>query len=611
MDRYDRAMLKLDALAQGRYESPTTYGKRVWRLFLQVDEDEESWVVRKFINGIRDEEFWRILRVERNRNKTMGLGIAMKRLKALYKLAEETDYDPDSESEDESEPCAEESDNNTEFEEDDVPISYFIVRTIPYHILSDPVAFNQFLKSSNSIPSFDRMGPFSRKAIEALQAAHGRQSSAASQEKLNQVAEESAKVIARGICMITADSTSRQSERITEMDMCSQSKKTAIPRNELPPPDLWVELPFHRDLTADASSVAAIEPIAINAQSGLSSETLEAADCELDMLRFADEGMNWYQNTTGEKKVEKWREKGYGENELEKDEDGSMMVPGMEEDFTWDLVGIAVTEGAEQEVDRVNRERTADERESSGGPHCSEDLTIDAIRNPSIQPIRTASEWDPGPGAPVEAIPVIDKYKDGHLLTSSDIHGIAGNTVPHEPVNPAAEYLWPPDFRGPDPTSAAYSNYLDSDPDTQTATNSEHNGSKRSLGNLLYVSSGLRRAAEPHQLRGQRIQESGDLKGNCCVELWILGDGLGVFLYNGQWFRYEKYFGHCKRALKEIGGGLIGGFGGNRIWDPGGGRAESLFMAGRCGKRRESRAGWDAMEKGELGKLARRQAFGF
>ena len=42
MDRYDRAMLKLDALAQGRYESPTTYGKRVWKLFLQVDEDEES-----------------------------------------------------------------------------------------------------------------------------------------------------------------------------------------------------------------------------------------------------------------------------------------------------------------------------------------------------------------------------------------------------------------------------------------------------------------------------------------------------------------------------------------------------------------------------------------
>ena len=64
MDRYDRAMLKLDARVQGRYESPTTYGKRAWKLFLQVDEDEESWVVRKFVNGIQDEEFWHILRAE-------------------------------------------------------------------------------------------------------------------------------------------------------------------------------------------------------------------------------------------------------------------------------------------------------------------------------------------------------------------------------------------------------------------------------------------------------------------------------------------------------------------------------------------------------------------
>ena len=122
MDKYERATLKLDALVQERYESPTTYGKRVWKLFLQVDEDEESWVVRKFVNGNQDEDFWRILRTERNRNKTMGLGITIKRLKALYELAQETDYDPDSEGEDYSELSAEESDSDTEFEEDDVPI---------------------------------------------------------------------------------------------------------------------------------------------------------------------------------------------------------------------------------------------------------------------------------------------------------------------------------------------------------------------------------------------------------------------------------------------------------------------------------------------------------
>ena len=204
MDRYDRAMLKLDARVQGRYESPTTYGKRAWKLFLQVDEDEESWVVRKFINGIRDEEFWRILRAEQNRNKAMGPGIAMKRLKALYKIAKETDYDPDSDSEDESELSAKESDSDTEFEETDVPISYFIVRTIPHHILSDQVAFNQFLKLRNSIPSFDRSGPFSWKAIGALQGVHGQQSLVAGTED-SQAAAISQMAFAEGVSVVMVD----------------------------------------------------------------------------------------------------------------------------------------------------------------------------------------------------------------------------------------------------------------------------------------------------------------------------------------------------------------------------------------------------------------------
>ena len=117
---------------------------------------------------MRDEEFWQILRAEQNRNQAMGLGIAMKRLKALYKIAQETDYDPDSDNEDESELSAKESDSHTEFEETDLPISYFIVRTIPHHILAELVVFNQFLESKNSIPSFNCSGPFAWRAIEAL-----------------------------------------------------------------------------------------------------------------------------------------------------------------------------------------------------------------------------------------------------------------------------------------------------------------------------------------------------------------------------------------------------------------------------------------------------------
>ena len=51
-----------------------------------------------------------------------------------------------------------------------------------------------------------------------------------------------------------------------------------------------------------------------------------------------------------------------------------------------------------------------------------------------------------------------------------------------------------------------------------------------------------------------------------------------------QWFGCWKYYGHCKRALWKIGGALIGGSDGNRVWDPGGGRAESLSTAGRWRK---------------------------
>ena len=216
-------MSDVDALAQGRYESPTTYGKRVWKLFLQVDEDEESWVVRKFVNGIRDEEFWQILRVERNRNKTMGLGIAMKRLKTLYKIAQETDYDPDSDSEDDSELSAEESHSDPEFEETDLPISYFIVRTILHHILSNPVAFNQFLEPRNFIPSFDRSGPFSQRAIEAMQAVHCQQSRVT-------CGEDSQAVVESPIAIVETVSVTTEDNRTNEISEKpdSHSEITAI-----------------------------------------------------------------------------------------------------------------------------------------------------------------------------------------------------------------------------------------------------------------------------------------------------------------------------------------------------------------------------------------------
>ena len=60
------------------------------------------------------------------------------------------------------------------------------------------------------------------------------------------------------------------------------------------------------------------------------------------MLRLVDEHTNSAQNSTGEGTVEKWQEKGYGGNEVEKDKDGSMMVLGMDiGGFAQDLVGTS------------------------------------------------------------------------------------------------------------------------------------------------------------------------------------------------------------------------------------------------------------------------------
>ena len=142
------------------------------------------------------------------------------------------------------------------------------------------------------------------------------------------------------------------------------------------------------------------------------------------------------QTSGGAGKEEKRIDQDGVSNEREVDLDASMVILDMEtEDLADDLVGIDMvtndSEGTEREVDWAKalrslalpecRERvgnggndnlrSADEWESSSGPHSSEDLTIDIIRSPSIIPIQTMSEWNPGPRKPIDAIPAIDKDK--------------------------------------------------------------------------------------------------------------------------------------------------------------------------------------------------------
>ena len=140
--------------------------------------------MRKFIDGVRDEELWQILRAERNHNKAMGLDVVMRRLKALYKLANETDYNPDPDSVDEYD----ESDSNSEFAKSEANFNFIVVNTMPHHLLSNPVAFKQFLKRKNFHPSFNLSGPFSQESIRAMQVVHIRQT-LASCEKAHQVVE--------------------------------------------------------------------------------------------------------------------------------------------------------------------------------------------------------------------------------------------------------------------------------------------------------------------------------------------------------------------------------------------------------------------------------------
>ena len=92
MGRYERVMAEIEGLVQGEFELPGTYGKRAWKLFILVDEEDEHWVVEHFIEGINRREFRRKLQAEHHGSKGMCLDAMIGRLKVLYKIAECRDY---------------------------------------------------------------------------------------------------------------------------------------------------------------------------------------------------------------------------------------------------------------------------------------------------------------------------------------------------------------------------------------------------------------------------------------------------------------------------------------------------------------------------------------
>ena len=96
--RYNRAIDKLSCLTQKGWESPQAYGSQALKLLSKVDDDDERWVVKKFIKGINQKRFHQIIQVERYYHKAMTLAAAIARLEELYELADDTSYNSDSNS---------------------------------------------------------------------------------------------------------------------------------------------------------------------------------------------------------------------------------------------------------------------------------------------------------------------------------------------------------------------------------------------------------------------------------------------------------------------------------------------------------------------------------
>ena len=92
MGRDEQVMAEIEGLMQGEFELPGTYGKRAWKLFLLVDEEDEHWDVENFIEGIDRYEFRRKLQAEHHGRKGMSLDAAIGRLKVLYKITYSRDY---------------------------------------------------------------------------------------------------------------------------------------------------------------------------------------------------------------------------------------------------------------------------------------------------------------------------------------------------------------------------------------------------------------------------------------------------------------------------------------------------------------------------------------
>ena len=605
---YYRAWRKAVDLVQKERESVAEYFVRACEILHCLDLVDERWLVNAFLNGLINDSFQGALNKARKANKSMTLLQAYEQLEIMASPVNSTNIDSN---------CSAGTGR------------VIAVEDILGHILVDPVAFRKFLAINNLQPYYQESGRYSKESIQILH------------HEFSQLTEEEAADVAP---LMKASAEMALWGRKVCQDNCFE-----IPA---------INSAFSSTLVDDHTSEhlggvktnmgsnpnkAETKPMAI--ASGASSDSLKACDKKLEVYGIADRCIESYQNATGANEVEKSWEKncfpnggnrgendrmgdlGGGENrgnrksnewiegDVVNEQDVSMMDLGADTDSCapdlidprWNLEAVEaagdkdeegliafVTSGEKDRCTEVDKHGTTEKLDNSYRPHISHAITVDAISNPSFRPVRTASEWDPGAGAPVEAIPAIDKDKDRHLLTSSDIQvmvpvvqnpmGIVVKTTLRDPTKLVVEYRWPPEFG----TQQGYNHFPIPIQNTRTG---QHRLLPRGpttgatgVGSISCRNSSL---SGHHRkfIQGEAATGTGNsAQSNPIYALYYIG---------------------------KTGLALSGGPSGRQVWDPGGGREESLTLAGRCGKRRGKGAGENALEGNELGELAGGKHLGF
>ena len=533
------------------------------------------WVVKAFINGLIDDELHSAMRAARRRNQSMTLGQAYEELIHLRSPGNALNSDCIA-----GPKLAAKAENSVdEFS----TIMLFPVSYMSPDILSDPVAFSQFFINHRARPFYQSSGPFSRQSIQELHAAYREPPQAKCAENAGVANAGPAETVPVTTNANQTNENSGKPDSHFEIAAAASAITIVLEDNN------GRVLPYGHDLSVPGGPEAVSEPMAI--ESGACGVTLRAAGYELGVSRNAEEHLKAYRNITGEKEVEKWREKGDGriEGDVVYEQDVSTMDLGANTyscapdlvDPRWNLEAVEaageqdeeglialVTSGGKDRCAEVDKHGTTEKLDNSYRPHISHAITDDAIRNPSLQPVRTASEWDPGPRESDGEIVVargnwINRVLFGDLqLVDQEPQEVepkfrmAKAAVPDQ-GNIAAQFLWRPD----DEIRLEHQIPLTQSISILNTRLGQHCPSSWSP------------TTQPAGV-GSGSSGKGSISGNRRkITKVVAKNGSGDSAQNTP--NYPLYF--------EIWQGLRGGIRGRRIWDPGGEEAKFLLAVGRGG----------------------------